>query len=124
MVGLDLRELPVAQGGQDLRLQFVAVLFQGPGLQMDLGVFHEPPPGEFLEGGLFTRQDLPVFHPLLKLEGKGLHGLFQLLGGEIGVRSEGGGLKELLAPDVVAAGNSDAVAAAPLLNACHEDRPF
>ena len=124
MMGLDLRELPVAQGGQDFDLQLVAVLFQRPGLQMDLGVLREPPLGKFLESGLFTGQDLTVFHPLLKGKGESLHGFFQLLGGEIGLRGESGGLEELLAPDVVAAGDGDAVAAAPLLNTCHGNRPF
>lgn len=61
MMGLDLRELPVAQGGQDFDLQLIAVLFQRPGLQLDLGVLREPPLGKFLESGLFTGQDLPFF---------------------------------------------------------------
>ena len=61
MMGLDLRELPVAQGGQDFDLQLIAVLFQRPGLQVDLGVLREPPLGKFLESGFFTGQDLTVF---------------------------------------------------------------
>ena len=66
MMGLDLRELPVAQGGQDFDLQLVAVLFQRPGLQMDLGVLREPPLGKFLESGLFTGQDLTGVTTVMK----------------------------------------------------------
>ena len=50
---------------------------------MDLGVLREPPLGKFLESGLFTGQDLTVFHPLLELKGEAARP-FQLLGERLG----------------------------------------
>src|SRR5699024_4293390 len=120
-VGLELRQLVVAQGGEDFVVQLLLVFGNSPRLEIELGVLVDPSGSVLLQGDFSPAEENAITDFRLKLQGELLHGLLPLLGGKGWIWGECGRFQQLLPLGVVSAGDGDLVAAVAFSDAGHGD---